>query len=97
MKGIDYEEIYIEIKKQEVHELSDSIDDTRALMKPENAPVFFQYLQAHIQHLEEHNIGNHSDYLPIYKELENIYAIDGENDYFSFYQIYSVLLPLMWC
>ena len=78
MKGIDYEEIYIEIKKQEVHELSDSIDDTRALMKPENAPVFFQYLQAHIQHLEEHNIGNHSDYLPIYKELENIYAIDGE-------------------
>lgn len=77
----------------------DLVDDNRPLinqMSNETAPVFKEYLEAHIKHIAEHNIGNHTDYVPIYKELLKLYDLEDE-DKFSWWQMYCVLLPLMWC
>lgn len=108
MKGIDYNEIHVAITGKDAPDeepFNPQYPDhdqaclaIKKLMKDENVAIFKEYLETHVTHFDTcASGGNHRDYIPIYQHLLKIYETDKENDYFSFYQMYGVLLPLMWC
>lgn len=98
--GVDQSELTAALFKLDNLELDLDEEDTfpAAYQQPKYLYMWVNYLEAHIAHLEAHPISNHTDYIPVYKHLrtlaEDEHAI---TEYFSFFQLYGVMFPLMWC
>lgn len=95
--GIDYQELAEALGvPKEVAEADDTFKCIAPYMDKEHLPLFVSFLEAHLAHLKAHDFSNHSDYIPVY-ELLLVLAKDEANDYFSFFQLFGVMYPLMWC